>query len=269
MRQGTGTTRAIQALLIAAAAMFLFKFYAHARAQSEAARAFDLYEQGRLVDAREVLGDALAFSPRAQWRGLRLAGVAARLDSAIATVEHRVIEPLASDASDAERLSRARDLAMLERTDEALAVLAGSATLAASAEAENLRGTVYETQRAFAKARESYRMASARWQEREDSPDKAAGLSVALKGVAFCERKLGRLVEAEDGYQELLQRAPNADTHFLVAQFYEDTQQARRAQFHAREAMRLDPERYGERGRMLVDKLMTSHFGCWSISSEP
>jgi tetratricopeptide (TPR) repeat protein len=256
-------------LLFAAAALFVFKFYGYVRAQSDAARALDLYEQGRLVEARRVLGGGLIFSPGARWRGMKLADVAARLDGAIAVVEQRASGPLAGDAAEAERLARARDLAMLERTDEALAVLDGSATVVADAAACNLRGMIYETRGAYAEARRWYAAAKEQWQERDDSTEKGAGLTVALKGVAYCERKRGRLIEAEAGYQELLRYAPTADMHFLVAQFYEDTQRAKRAEFHAREAVRLDPERYSERGRVLVDKLLTSHFGCWSISSEP
>lgn len=269
MQQRTNNARVLRALLLAGAALFLFKFYAHARAQREAERAQGLYEQGRLVAARDVLCGALAFNPRAWWRGMRLAEVAGRLEQAIAAIERRAREPLKSDAAAAERLSRARDLAMLERTDEALAVLDAAPLVSESAEAFNLRGTIFETRRAFAKARECYAAAKDRWQKREAGDEKAAGVVRALQGVAFCERKLGRLVEAEAGYQALLRHAPSADTHFLVAQFYEDVQLAGRSQVHAKEAMRLDPARYGERGRRLLDKLRSSQFGCWSVSSEP
>jgi len=56
---------------------------------------------------------------------------------------------------------------------------------------------------------------------------------------------------------------PRAETHFLLAQFYEDAQQAE-------SGPRTCPagdggwmcDRYGQAGRRLIDKLVTFHFGC-------
>jgi tetratricopeptide (TPR) repeat protein len=72
---------------------------------------------------------------------------------------------------------------------------------------------------------------------------------------------------AEAAYQQLLELDPSADTHFLLAQFYEGTQQAAKAQFHARQAMALAPDRYDQAGQRLIDKLITHHFGCWGASA--
>ena len=95
----------------------------------------------------------------------------------------------------------------------------------------------------------------------------------AVTGVAFCERKRGHLREAEAAWQELLSLAPTAETqadaHFLLAQFYDDTQQTEKSQFHVQQAMKLDPEQYVEPGRQLLSKLVTSHFGCVGIINSP
>jgi len=72
------------------------------------------------------------------------------------------------------------------------------------------------------------------------------------------------LTEAEAAYRQRLDLAPTAESHFLLALFYEDTQQSARAREHARLAMQLSPARFGERGRRLIDKLDSLHFGCWS-----
>lgn len=157
---------------------------------------------------------------------------------------------------------------MLDRTGESLAVLDGSPALAASAEACTLRGTIYEMRGSWRTSRLWYERGRDGWLAREGSPERATGMATAVKGIAWCQRKQGHLREAEASYQELVRRAPSADAHFLVAQFYEDTQQAKLAHFHARQAMLLDPQRYAEPGRRLTDKLMTSHFGCFTVGGE-
>jgi tetratricopeptide (TPR) repeat protein len=86
----------------------------------------------------------------------------------------------------------------------------------------------------------------------------------ATTGIAYCERKLGRYAEAEAAYLERLALSPTAETHFLLASFYEDAQQTSNARTHARLAMALAPERYRQPGKKLIDKLDTLHFGCLS-----
>lgn len=56
-----------------------------------------------------------------------------------------------------------------------------------------------------------------------------------------------------------------ADSHFLLAQFYEDAQQADKARTHARRAMALAPERYQKEGEKLINRLTTFHFGCLHV----
>jgi hypothetical protein len=76
---------------------------------------------------------------------------------------------------------------------------------------------------------------------------------------------LGHYARAETAYQQLLALSPTADTHFLLAQFYEDVQRTSLAAEHARRAMALAPERYQQPGEQLLDKLVTLHFGCWGL----
>jgi tetratricopeptide (TPR) repeat protein len=88
-----------------------------------------------------------------------------------------------------------------------------------------------------------------------------------MTGVAFSQRKLGHYAEAEATYQEVLSRATTADSHFLLAQFYDDTQQTRKAREHARRAMTLAPQRYQQEGEKLIRKLTVYHFGCFHVFS--
>jgi tetratricopeptide (TPR) repeat protein len=87
-------------------------------------------------------------------------------------------------------------------------------------------------------------------------------------GSAYCYRRLGRLSEARACYLRLLEINPNADTHFLLAQFFEDIQETSSAQHHALEAARLDPDRYRESGHQLIRKMRALHFRCLSVSGD-
>ena len=86
------------------------------------------------------------------------------------------------------------------------------------------------------------------WEARPESPARAAGVLRATTGIAYCLRKLGRYAEAEVAYREVLALSPTADSHFLLAQFYEDAQQAGKAREHARRAIELAPDRYPKDG---------------------
>ena len=84
-------------------------------------------------------------------------------------------------------------------------------------------------------------------------------------GTAFCFRKLGKIKEAETAWLKVLELSPGADSHFLLAQFFEDTQQTERAMSHAEKAMYLAPDRYRKDGNRMIDRMQTLHFGCLSV----
>jgi tetratricopeptide (TPR) repeat protein len=243
------------------------QLYIRARCDHDANRAAELARQSRFGEASQLLHQILALRPRATWDGGPVAPASTAIDQVVRQIDNRVATPLSDEAADEDRIDRAQNLAMLGRTGAALAILASSPTLTDSPSACNLRGTIHETQDQWRAAREWYAKAQAAWQTLDDSVERTAGLVRAITGIAYCERKLGRLREAETAWLELLALSPSADSHFLVAQFYEDTQQATQARVHARQAMALAPDRYQVQGRRLLDKLVTSHFGCAGVFS--
>ncbi|MGN6134777.1 MAG: hypothetical protein ACTHOU_09765 [Aureliella sp.] len=239
--------------------------YVEGRCHHDLARVADLLEQSRLGEANILIEKLLALQPAAKLQGRPVRELAANLQRIIADLDSHVASPLTDNATDESRMERAQQLAILGKTSLAIAALDALHTSSPSPEVCGLYGTIYEMRAQWAVARDWYRRANRGWQASPPSPQRSDGLQKATTGVAFCERKLGRYIEAEAAWQELLALAPTADSHFLLAQFYEDTQQASRAHFHARQAMALAPLRYGEPGRKLIDKLVTQHFGCLSV----
>lgn len=252
-----------------AALVCIPNLYVHARIQHDISRSIGYVQQSRYGAASHLIHRTLKLSPHATWNGKSLSAVAETIDQVVARIEGSIASPLPSNAKDQQRIERAEALAMLGHNRQALDLLEASPSLASDARACNLQGTIYETQRHWRPARDWYRKSKQVWQETGESSDSTPGLARAITGVAFCERKLGHLREAEAAWQELLSLIPTADSHFLLAQFYEDTQQTDKAQFHAQQAMKLDPTHYVEPGRHLLGKLATSHFGCVGIINSP
>lgn len=253
--------------------VFVPNFYVRARTQNDIRRASGYLQQSRYGEASRLLHRTLDLAPQSvrqsKWNGERLADVVGAMDRTVERLENSVRNALPLKATEGQIIQRSQMLAMLGRTADALAVLQSSTALDSNAEVGNLRGTIYETRREWITAREWYDRGKMAWETQDHSEARTAGLSRAVTGIAFCERKLGHLREAEIAWQELLALAPTEDrqanAHFLLAQFYEDTQQAVKSQFHVRRAMQLNPDRYADAGHQLLDKLATSHFGCVGI----
>lgn len=258
--RGTGAIALALAILAVIPAVFV-----DARVRHDLKLLTELLEQARLGEASELTGRIAALQPSADWQGRPIAALGRELDRTVADLRSRAAVPLPDSAGPLARVDRARDLAILGDTDAALNVLSDRRIAAIEdPEVMNLRGTIHETRSEWKAARDWYRRA--RWAS-EGLPASEAGLATLLqaqRGIAYAERKAGRTPEAEAAYRELLALSPTADTHFLLAQFYEDGQQADLARTHARRAMDLDPRRYAREGRQLIDKLQTVHFGCFS-----
>jgi tetratricopeptide (TPR) repeat protein len=247
------------------AALFPPATYLDARCRHDLVRLGEYLEQSRLGEARTLAQGLVTLDAGRTFNGRPLPEVALALDQAVKELEARVAAPLRAYPTSRERADRARALAVLGRTDEALEVLQPVNDPAAAPEVENLRGTIHETRGEWESGLAAFRAARDAWELRPTSPARVAGALHAQTGIAYCLRKSGRYAEAEAAYREVLDLSPTADAHFLLAQFYEDAQQAQAAREHARKAIELAPDRYGPVGARLIAKLTVSQFGCLGV----
>ena len=224
-----------------------------------------LLEQSRLGEAQGLAQCILRHDQASRLHGIPLNRLAADIDRDVNLLKARSASPLPPDADLQARIARAKDLAMLGHTSAAMSLLPPTSEVESSPAASALRGTIHEARSEWRPARDWYGRAQSAWQTQPQSSERTAGLIQAATGIGFTQRKLGRYREAEAAYREVLTLAPTAESHFLLAHFYEDTQQAVQAQHHAQAAASLDPERYAQASGQLTDKLITLHFGCWAV----
>jgi uncharacterized membrane protein len=227
----------------------------------------EFLDQSRLGDAQFIARQALLLDANRTFRGKSLRDVLVEVNGVVRELEARAAYPLPAGADVDVLLGRARDLAMLGRTEEALPLLEQAMSSPAAADALLLLGTIYQVRQQFSASADAFRRGADLLEDRPASTERTTALVSAYIGIAFAQRKLGRNAASEVAYQQALELDPSADNHFLLAQFYESAQQAVSAQHHARQAARLAPERYAQRSSQLVDRLITHHFGCWGASS--
>lgn len=257
--QVTGRSTVLLSAILLPVATFT---YENARCQNDRIRLTDYLEQSRLRDSQTVALRLLLLQPQAELRGKPIAELAGNIRQAIGELEERIAQPLSPRATSPQKIARARDLAILGENASALDVLASMPDLTSSPAACNLLGTIGETEQTWAESAQWYRRAQENCLSHGKSNETSAELLRATKGLAYCQRKQGDFAAAEQTYLQLLSLAPTADIYFLLATFYEDTQQVTKAQSYARQAMALAPDRYQADGQRLIDKLITHHFGC-------
>jgi tetratricopeptide (TPR) repeat protein len=227
-----------------------------------------LRQQSRLGEASSLLRRLLILDPTIRKDGHFLRRERSELDREVDILNRQVGNRLSTTASFDQRLQRSRVLAMLGHTNDAINLLLEKSETVQSVEACSLLGTMHENRHDWNSAIRFYSNAEALLKSSsEDSNASAEAYQVAM-GSAYCYRRLGRLNEARACYQRLLEINPNADTHFLLAQFFEDIQETSLAQHHALEAARLDSNRYRERSHQLIGRMRALHFRCLSVSPE-
>lgn len=242
-------------------------FYIQSRVDEMAQQVDEYLGSGRLGDARQVVREVCILSPWGKIGGQPADDVARDLDHDCFGVE-RSLAYMNQQTSHNEESTyhRARLLAILGEDQAAIDLLLpwyDKSTV--SPLTSQLLGNLYQQQQHWAESQQAYRRALQAWEKLPASEQQQAGIVAAWKGIAFAERKRGNYEAAETAYLSALSLAPTADQHFLLAQYYEDTQQTAKAREYAHQAMALDATRYGQSGQKLITTLQQQHFGCLQI----
>ena len=261
-------TNILRAVCCLAVLALVPSIYIDARGRHDAEQYFSLRQQSRLGEASSLLRRMLILDPTIRRDGHFLRREQSELDREIDSLNRQASTELPATASFKQRLQRARMLAMLGHTNDAINILIEKSETTNSVEACSLLGTMHENKYDWKSAIRFYGTAETLLKSSPAETDSSVEAYQVALGAAYCYRRLGRLNEARACYLRLLEIDPNADTHFLLAHFFEDIQETSSAQHHALEAARLDPNHYRERGHQLIRKMRALHFRCLSISGD-
>lgn len=245
-------------LLVTLPAVTQFQALVHAR-QTELQ---ELLGQSRLSEARRLARELELADPDRQLSGQSIRILSRQLTEHLQTLS-RQAQLLSADRSLEGRIESGRILAVLGDRDAAIESLtAAIEQQPRSARAWQILGAVYEHREEWGDALQAYQTAAELWPESPSPEDAQSGQIAAWKGIAFAQRKQGRLSEADAAYQQLIVIAPTAPNHFLLARFYESAERSATAIEHARQAATLDPTSYDAPAADLIRKVSQGGFGC-------
>lgn len=244
--------------------------YVDARCRRVRDRMLEHYNSERTVDAwnsarsLSVLRPSLTVTFGAQ---SQVTGIAQFAEMLQRRKEHlqRQLAVLETRDGSISQLRRAAILAQLSRRNEAAALLVPIAESGSPSEQLNaclLLGANDEHRERWQAALDRYRRAL-KLASQSPSASQQAAYAAALKGVGISSLKLGRYDEAGEAYRALIASAPTAANHFLLAQFYEETQRTDLARQHAQKAIELSPGRFRRPANALMDRLVTRQFRCF------
>jgi hypothetical protein len=257
---GPRRAEGVLALLLAVAPPAV---YAIGLIEAQTKKAGELLQGLRLTRARAIVAGLCDLGSAAALAGtpppvLRREIVQA-IRASTAALEHPLPEPASAEA----RVERARLLAVLDRLDEAARLLEPLADTDPAAAL--LRAAVLQDQRRWEESSRCYRRALVLLQEAPPSdPAALAGRVKAYDGLAFNARGRKAYREAEVAYHEALERLPaaRAHFHFQLGRHHQLGGRPGPALHHLRTAARLDPGRFAEPARPLLDELTMHTPGC-------
>lgn len=254
-------------LLVCTTALVVPAFYTQSRVDEMVTQTEEYLGSGRLGDARKLTREICVLSPWQNIGGTSAGDLARDLDRDCYEIERNLAfmkrRPVQSEEF---HFQQARLLSILGQPSAAIRLLEPWIRKSeASPLSYQLIGNIYQQQKNWINSERYYQRALMAWKKLPRSEQQQAGIVAAWKGIAFAERKRGNYAEAEAAYLSALSLVPTADQHYLLAQFYEDTQQTTKARDHARQAMALNGSRYGVPGKKLITSLQQQHFGCLNV----
>lgn len=222
----------------------------------------------RLELARSASGSWSRLSPQARWQNQPVAEIHGQLTSEVGRIRNTLSE-LSTGQIRSNPGMVASMFLQVDNFDGAVRIiephLRGTAP---SPFAWDTFGLILQRQELWQESEQAYRKAFDLWNQQTGSSNEN-GLASALRGIAHAQNRQGRVRNAERTYKELLEIDSSAETHFLLAQFYEEEQQTEEAYHHASEAMILAPAQFQQPGQTLINKLQSAHMGCFQIYRRP
>jgi hypothetical protein len=236
--------------------------FAHTRIPQWTNRAEELLGEMRLTRAWEVIAGLSDLGSTSPIGGRPPQQLAADVRRQVAALAKQLTRPLPPSAPPAARVEYARRMAMLDRLAEAEQLLAPLADQ--DVDAALLRATALQKLERWDDSDRDFRAVLDLSAVIADPDQVAAARVPAYKGLAFNARAAGRPADAEAAYREGLARVPSATSHFhfLLGRHYDQAGRPLLALEHLREAVRLDPGRYGDPARPLIEQLTRATPGC-------
>ncbi|MBD3673060.1 MAG: tetratricopeptide repeat protein [Planctomycetaceae bacterium] len=231
--------------------------YRLARISQTTDRLQELQSQSRIGEFVALSQELITIAPAVSFQDQPLAEV-------LPPTELQLQSMTAALSQVQDRYQKGRLLAMLGRRDEALDVLDLDPSREENpAEVCLLAGTIYEHNADWSKSRVWYERA--RQQLKQSNSTKSSLWATAYRGLGFSHRKQGHNRAAEAAYLKLLELEPTAETHFLLAQFYENAQAGEKSAFHLQQAVALNAEKFRPLAADLKAKLQSHQFSCFQI----
>lgn len=242
-------------------------FYIESRVDGMVTQIEEYLGSGRMGDARRLTREVAVLSPWSEIDDKSADAIARDLDRACYDLEQSLVFMKQRPVSSEEQTYHAARLhTILGEPAVAISLLdPWSEKSSTSPLTFQLLGNIYQHQENWSDSERHFRRSLKAWQKLPNSEQRQAGIISAWNGIAFAERKRGNYEAAENAYLSALFLDPTADQHFLLAQFYEDTQQTTKAREHAQQAMALNAARYETSGKKLITSLQQQHFGCLNV----
>jgi hypothetical protein len=246
-------------LLALVVAVALPGVYATAVIDTQAKKAEELLRGGRQARVQGLIEGLCDLGREKPLAGVMPHKLRVDLREALRGYTAAARQPLPESATTAARLERARLFAVLDRYDEAERLLKPLAE--ANPEATLLLAAILQDRQRWDESSQYYRKALEMLAASPpDDPAALAGRVKGYDGLAFNARGRKAPREAEAYYLEALELLPAACAHFhfQLGGHYQISGRPGQAIEHLQTAARLDPARYDEPARSLIEE-MTLH----------
>ncbi|WDQ18507.1 tetratricopeptide repeat protein [Rhodopirellula sp. P2] len=252
-------------LLFGTATIAIPATYTHSAAESLEKKLQESLSSNRVALAWKQCWQLRRFDPSVTTADSDLATLEGNLHEQKARLESVVQQPLPRNLTIAMIGRRITTLVQLDRNHEALGwirpMMSGRHFQAISLD---FYGLCQQRLDQPSESLRGYERSLQHWQRQADSPGKLKAMSSAYKGIAFAARQLGNRRLEEEAYQALVQLAPTAEHHFLLATCYKEHQKTSLAAENAQLAAQLDPT-YAEQAQSMLAQLSRDHFSCFLV----